>query len=160
VKLNFEEMKLFTRFLSLMLVSCIVLLTACDDGDGDEKSEQEVQIEKLVGTWNATSVTYNGDANTDYDNFSITITKSSNDLMTFTTSGRPAGKLSPWDASGTFTFGSPVTTKLIRGDGNVTVDYTVDGTVLQLKLTNFSGAGYQVPRTESVAGNWVFTFSK
>ena len=152
-------MKTLARILSLLiLVSVTVFFAACDGGGEEGKSEKEAQIEKLVGTWNAQSVIYETEASTDYDNFTITITKASSDAMTFTTSGRPAGKLTPWDASGTFTFGSPVASQLVRGDG-VTVTYTVSGTNLKMTLENYSGTGYQ-GRTETVAGDWEFTFTK
>jgi len=152
-------MKNLARILSVLtLVAIAAFFAACDGGGGDDESEKEAQIDKLVGVWTAQSVTYEGDPNTDYDNFSITITKASSEAMTFTTSGRPAGKLTPWDASGTFTFGSPVASKLQRGD-NVTVNYTVSGTNLQMTLENYSGTGY-TGRTGTVAGDWVFNFTK
>lgn len=152
-------MKTLARILSLLiLVSVSVFFAACDGGGGEDKSEKEAQIEKLVGTWTAQSVTYEGDPNPDYDNFTITIAKASSEALTFTTSGRPAGKLTPWDASGTFTFGSPVASMLQRGD-NVPVSYTVSGTNLQMTLENYSGTGYQA-RTGTVAGDWVFNFTK
>lgn len=154
-------MKQINRILSLViLVVATVYFTACDDKSGNEKSEKEIQIDKLAGTWEASSVTYEGDPNADHANFSITITKVSAEAMTWTVTGRPAGKISPWNANGTFTFGSPVSSTLVRDDGT-NVKYNVDGTNLVLTLENYQGTTYEVPgRTSSVAGTWVFTMTK
>ncbi len=152
-------MTLLTRILTLaILVSATVYFTACDSGGGEEKSEKEQQIDKLVGTWNAAAVTYDGDDQmTDYATFQITIAKASAEAMTFTTANRPA-KLTPWDASGTFTFGTPVSSELVRGDG-VEITYAVSQNNLTLTMENYSGTGYN-GRTETVAGDWVFTLTK
>jgi hypothetical protein len=153
-------MKHLARILSLIiLVGSTVFFAACDGGDGDDKSEKEIQIDKLVGTWTASSVTYNGDdQSSDYTTFTITIAKSSNENMSYTVSGRPTG-LSPWDANGTFSFSSPISSKLSRGDG-VIVDYVVDGNTLKLTLENYAGEGYEVGRVETVEGDWVFNMTK
>lgn len=152
-------MNQLTRILTLaILVSATLYFSACDKGGGDEKSEKEQQIDKLVGTWSASAVTYDGDDQmTDYGDFEITIAKASAEAMTFTTANRP-DKLTPWDASGTFTFGSPVTSKLVRGD-DVEITYAVSGSNLTLTMENYSGTGYN-GRTETVAGDWVFTLTK
>jgi hypothetical protein len=153
-------MKHLARILSLLiLVSATVFFAACDKGDPAEKSEKEVQIEKLVGEWNISTVTKDGAAQTaDYTGFKITFTKSSSDAISFTTANRPAGKATPWDANGTFTFGNPVATVLLRDD-DVTVQYNVSGTSLTLTLEDYSGLGYTA-RPASVEGDWVFTFTK
>jgi hypothetical protein len=151
-------MNQLNRILSLfLLVGVTVFFAACDGGGDNEKSEQEIQIEKLVGTWNATNVTYEGNTNADYSTFQLVIGKSSNSAMTYQANNRPA-KLTPWPPSGTFTFGNPVASKLVRDD-QVTITYNVSGTNLTMTLENYSGTGYQ-GRTETVAGNWVFTFTK
>jgi hypothetical protein len=155
-------MKQLARILSLLiLVSATVFFYACDGGGEDGPSEKEKQIDLLVGTWTATAVTNDGDSQMDdYTGFKITITKSSSEAMTYVTEGRPAGKLSPWNANGTFTFGSTVSTDLVRGD-NVPVKYSVSGNSLTITLENYSGEGYLVPgRTETVEGDWVFTMTK
>ena len=147
-----------TRILTLaILVSATLYFSACDKGGGDEKSEKEQQIEKLVGTWNASAVTYDDEPADGYDDFQITISKASAEAMTFTVSGRP--ELSPWDASGTFTFGTPVASKLIRGDV-VEIIYAVSGNNLTLTMEEYSGTGYTNGRIETVAGDWVFTLTK
>ncbi len=154
------EMKLISRILTLLiLVSATVYFSGCGkDGDEDKKTEKELQIDKLVGTWNAQAVTYDDDDMTaDYESFQIAFAKASGDAMTFTTSGRP-GKLTPWPASGTFTFGTPVTSQLVRDDG-VNIVYAVSANTLTLTMENYSGTGYN-GRTETVAGDWEFTLTK
>lgn len=152
-------MKLLTRILSLaILVSGTLYFTACDDGEGEKKSEKEEQIDKLVGAWNVSAATYDGeDQMDDYGVMQIAIARASADALTFTVTGRPE-KLTPWPASGTFTFGSPVTSKLIRDDG-VEITYAVSGNNLTFTMENYSGTGYE-GRTSTVAGDWVFTFDK
>lgn len=153
-------MKLIARILTLLiLVTSTVYFTSCDDGgDDDKKSEKELQMEKLVGTWNAQAVTYDGDdMMADYGSFQLTIAKASADAMTYTVSGRPE-KLTPWPASGTFTLGTPLTSQLLRDD-NVSIVYAVNANTLTLTLENYSGTGYN-GRTNTVAGDWVFTLTK
>jgi hypothetical protein len=157
-------MKQLARILSLLiLVAAATFFTACDKGDDEETDETAAQIAKLVGTWGATSVTLDGvnDPHTaDYADFTITISESSNNTLSYSISGRPAGGLSPWPASGTFTFGNPVTSLLNRSD-NVPVTYSVSGTALTLSILDYSGEGYAVPgRVASISGDWVFTLTK
>lgn len=155
-------MKHLARILSLLiLVSATVFIAACDGGDGDGPSEKDKQIDLLAGTWSASSVTLDGAAQSDYTSaFKITIAKSSSDAMTYVTVGRPAGKLSPWNANGIFTFGSDIKTQLKRDD-NVNITYSLSGNTLTLTLADYAGEGYLAPgRTETVEGDWVFTFTK
>ena len=154
-------MKHLGRILSLLiLVSVAVFFAACDKGDGDDSSEKEKQIALLAGTWTATSVTNDGDTQApDYDGFTITITGSSSEQMTYVTNNRPTGKLSPWNANGTIVFGDNISTQLLRDD-NVPITYSLSGNTLTLTMENYSGEGYVVGRTETVEGDWIFTMTK
>jgi hypothetical protein len=155
-------MKHLARILSLLiLVSATLFIVGCGGDDADEPSEKDKQIDLLAGTWQATSVTNDGTSHTDdYADFTIEIDRSSSEAMTYVTANRPAGKLSPWNANGTLTFGANVATDLKRGD-NVDITYSVSGTTLVLTMTDYSGEGYLVPgRTETVEGDWVFTLTK
>jgi hypothetical protein len=155
-------MKHLARILSLLiLVSATFFIASCGGDGGNEPSEKEKQIDLLVGTWTATSVTNDGTPHTDdYNGFQITITKSSSEAMTYVTQNRPAGKLSPWNANGTFTFGTNVSTELKRDD-NVNITYNLSGSNLTLTMNDYSGEGYLVPgRTETVEGDWIFTMAK
>jgi hypothetical protein len=155
-------MKHLARILSLLiLVSASAFFAACDKSEGGGASEKEKQIDLLAGTWTASEVTFDGNSQmADYTGFTLAITKSSSEAMTYVTGNRPAGKLSPWNANGTFTFGTNIATQLKRGD-NVDVTYSLSGNTLTITLDNYSGEGYLVPgRTETVEGDWVFTLTK
>lgn len=150
-------MKHISRILSLLIItSAVVFFNACDGGDDSGPSEKEQQIEKLVGTWNATTVTLDGTPDTRFANFKLTITKASGDAMTWTAAGRP--NPSPWDASGSFTFGTPVATQLVRDDG-ITISYAADGNSLTMTIPNYTGQPYSA-RVSSVSGTWVFNMTK
>ncbi len=157
-------MKHIARILSLaLLVSGTLFIASCGGDDGDGPSAKEKQVDLLVGTWSAQSVTNDGDSDphtANYSNFKITITKSSSEAMTYVTQGRPAGKLSPWNANGTLSFGTNISSELKRGD-NVTINYSLSGGTLTLTLPDYSGEGYLVPgKTETVEGDWVFVMTK
>ena len=152
-------MKHLARILSLLiLVSATVFFTACDKSDGGGKSEKDQQIDKLVGTWTATSVTHNTDPQDAYTGtFKLTITRSSSELMTYSTAGRPSGVPTSWDSDGTLAFGSTITSDLIRDDGQ-TITYSLSGSTLTMTISGFTGS--YVGRVESAEGDWVFTMTK
>jgi len=154
-------MKHLLRILTfLILVSATVYFSACDSGSDPEKSEKQVQIDLLVGTWNSSAVLHDAvNLNADFSAFKVTIVQAtSGETMTFTTTGRPTTLPSPWPSSGTISFGNPVTSALVFGDGS-TATYSVSGTTLTITFTGYSGAGY-TGRTASAAGDWVFTMTK
>jgi hypothetical protein len=68
-------------------------------------------------------------------------------------------KVTPWGPKGKFTFGTDVSTTLVRDDG-IVVTYSVNDTQLQMSFTTpagfpgFDGEG----RVENVQGKWVFEF--
>jgi hypothetical protein len=69
-------MKYAARLLSLLiLVSASLFYASCDGGGGDEKSEEELQLDKLKGTWTIQTVTNDGTTRTDeYPNITIPAT--------------------------------------------------------------------------------------
>lgn len=140
-----------------MVVTLSLSFSGCGSDD-DEKSETDQQIEKLNGTWKATSVKYQGTDVTDYTNFTITITGAAGSKSVgYTTSGRPSGKLSPWNSTGTFQFGAKPATELIRED-DVDIAYSVTTTALEMSF-NYEGEGH-LGREQSIGGDWVFQFTK
>ncbi|HYF67951.1 MAG TPA: hypothetical protein VD884_07440 [Ohtaekwangia sp.] len=150
-------MKHVNRILSLLALSAMVFLTGCDKGDDNKKSENDQQIEKLVGTWTAQEVTLDTDPQ-EYPGFTITISGSAgDDQLSYTTSNRPAN--GPWPASGNLSFGSPATNKLIRSGDNLDINYQVSDAQLTMSF-NYEGDGFAGGRTAEVAGDWVFTFTK
>jgi hypothetical protein len=154
-------MKHLSRIPSLLiLVSSVLFLAGCNKDD-DGGTETDELISKLSGTWNATSVTYNGQQQADYADFALLITGSEgNEAVAYSTEGRPAApKRGPWSSGGLLEFGDPVASQLVRDD-NVEIAYSVTETTLRMEFT-FTGIGYDGPaRTESIEGEWVFEFEK
>lgn len=155
-----------TSILGLVL---LVLLTNCGGDDGDERSINDIQLEKLVATWNISNVTLdNVNRTTDYPNFKLTISGTPGATsFGYNTTGR--GVNNPWPSSGNWRFGSNVETQIERIDdsGNpndpndddiVDITYAVTDTQLTLNFT-FTGTGFPA-RTSNVNGDWVFTFTK
>jgi hypothetical protein len=153
-------MKLVSRIFSLLLITGLAAFFAGCGGDDDpKKSDQDVQLGLLNGTWNASVVEFQGSAPAiNHDDFVLTIVaKAGEDAMTYTTD-RPSGP-SAWPGSGTFTFGSNVKTMLIRGGDNIAISYTVDNNSLIMDF-EFTGDAYDAGRTSSVTGDWHFEFTK
>jgi hypothetical protein len=153
-------MKLVSRILSLVLITGLATFFAGCGGDDDpKKSDQDVQLSLLNGTWNAATVQFQGNPpSLNHDDFVLTINAQPGDeVMSFTVSGRPTGP-SAWPANGTFEFGSNVKTQLVRGD-QVAIDYTVDKNSLVMEF-EFTGNAYDAGRTSSVTGEWRFEFTK
>lgn len=129
----------------------IIQLSSCKD----EISAEEEFLNKVSGTWNASTVGVSVDGvaiNGAFKNFSLTI---KNDA-TYTTS---IGNSPIWPVSGKLTVianTSSVGFKFMRSDGvDVTIQqFTETKLVLGLKYTDPNG------RTRSVSGNYVFDLQK
>lgn len=156
-------MKYLFRILTLLItVGATLFFSACGgDSDDPKKSEAQTQIDLLVGTWSATSVTHDNNVVTsDFDEFKLTLAQAgTNESMTYTSVGRPTDVPSPWDATGTVAFGSPVTSKIILGDGTPAT-YTVSANSLTITFDDYTGTGHTGGRVNSATGDWVFTFTK
>lgn len=147
----------YTSYVAFAVFS-VFNFSACHD---DKKSEPTPDyFAALESSWELTSVTYNGDDQQGYEDFVLTLSETSNDdLYSYTTTLRPP--LSPWKESGTWKLGTSADSQIVRDPGTadeLAVTYTVSDTQLVLSF-DFTGAGYSA-RTSSVAGEWVFTFSK
>jgi hypothetical protein len=157
-------MKSAARILSLVILAGLSsFYIACDEGGGKSKSETDQQIEKLNGTWDATTVTLDGVAPPiDQSDFQLTINGSAGNTVINFVTVRPTG-LSPWPPSGTLEFdeASPTTT-LVRNDGGgetVTISYSVSETTLSMDFL-FSGDPFPSGRTKNVNGTWHYEFAK
>ena len=74
--------------------------------------------------------------------------------------GRPL--ISPWPAGGTWTFGSTVSSQVIRDPGTddeLDITYAVTNTTLEIDF-HFTGEGYAAGRVSGADGHWVYTFTK
>ena len=134
--------------------------TACKDENGNILNEEEVATQLLVGTWsvddqNGVSLD-NADVTSEFIDFHLII----DEQLNYTVHGL-AIELSPWPASGSFTFSDPVT-QLVRNDGLViTALPSVDGSTISMRFTfaenNDNGSG---GRDEAIIGEWLFNLRK
>jgi hypothetical protein len=159
-KTTINPMKHFSRiFTLLVLVSAAVFLTNCGSDGGDEKKPEDVQLELLVGTWKITAAEFNNAAKAEFVDSEITITSG----RTFTFDAASVINAGPWPSSGSFEFGSNVTSQLtiIHPNGDsFPATYSVSATTLTINLTGYDGEAYDHARVESVEGNWEFTLTK
>jgi len=158
-------MKMFSRILSLLVITSLGLFYAgCGGGNGEGSSPEKTQLTKLSKTWKINSATLDTNPRTtDFTNFKLTISGTYD-------SGKPKGPYqfsvsgsmpdpSPWPASGTWTFsGTPTDSggTMVRYDG-VSIAYVFVGS--QLKLTfDCSTCDFPGARVGEVQGTWVFIF--
>lgn len=150
----------------LSVLALVVLFgyAGCGGGGGDPTPEDQVQLEKLSATW---KVGANGDVlldnvskKADYADFQLVISGTPGATeFDYTRSGGPS--LSPWPATGKWSFGSAVTSQIVRDKGTnkqLDVQYSVTETTLELTF-NYNGAG-EPKRTDKVTGQWVFKLTK
>ncbi|MFN5171110.1 MAG: hypothetical protein ACK5DD_15950, partial [Cyclobacteriaceae bacterium] len=99
-----------------------------------------------------------GDRTAEYQNFTLTLTGTPGAaLFDYSAQNRPP--LSPWKASGKWSFGQSVETQIIRDAGTtdeLQMTYVVSDNSLQVTFT-FNGTGYP-GRVGVVTGNWTFNF--
>ena len=138
--------------IALTLVMSVVIIS-CKKTTTTPKTDEELQIEKLTGTWVLDSseplpVTIDGnDPSQDWTGF--TLTYGSKTYSTNTSAS--LGDVSVWPSgAGTWDFGANVST-LVRDDG-VEITVTVTDTSLQLQF-DYSDTG---GRLNGIVGNWVF----
>jgi hypothetical protein len=161
-------MKLATKILSLfVLVGLATFYVGCGPDDPG-KTEQEKQLEQLNSSWSLTSANDgSSDRTSGFPNLVLTLagTYAKDGTYNYSFSGtRP--NPSPWPVSGTWKFGTNVTSDLIRDPGTtneIPMTYTVSGTSLTVNFTIASGStGWPggTSRIGSVTGNWSFVFTK
>jgi hypothetical protein len=153
-------MKSLKLVLLLLSVGVLFSLTNCGGDSKPAESVADQQLTKLSKTWKLTSVTLDGTAVTtpSYAAFQLVVTGTKGATsFGYTTAGRPS--LSPWKASGTWSFVKGQEPTAITRDPDTAdtlpITYVVSETTLELNFT-FTGAGYT--RTDQVKGNWVFKF--
>lgn len=156
-----------TRILSLLiLVSATVFFTNCGGGDDPEKSEEEVQLDKLKASpWTIESVTGPGGNKTaDYPGMTLTLSGSfsAGGVYNYTSTASPWPSLSPWKKEDTWKFKSgAVGTTVIRLSDDEEMTYTLSNSDKQLSISfNYIGTGFQNGRVESVDGDWTFVFTR
>lgn len=148
-------MKSFKFLLAAALLGTLLTYSGCGSKKGPTLTPADAQLAKLSKTWKLTTATLDNAAQTGYANFQLTVTGTAGQTtFGYSTTGRPA--LSPWASSGTFTFGTDVSTQVVRDDG-LPITYSVTDTQLQVTFT-YNGAGI-AGRVNNVKGVWVYTFA-
>jgi len=158
-------MKFVTKWLSFItLFAALVVLNGCG-GDDPEKSEEELQLDKLRGSWTITSVVNDDvDRSDEYPGMSLSITGTYKEDGTYayTSTATPWPSLSPWKANDNWKFNSATpSTMIVRQSDTVDMKYTLSNNDTELRVEfDYGGTGFKNSRTASVGGNWVFTFKK
>lgn len=142
----------------IILMTGALFYTGCSSDDEVEASVTEQQIEKMKGSWKATTVTLDEVQQEEYNAFTLAITTNTASSVHYAIAGNP--EYSPWisEFGGRFSFDErDPAAYLVREDG-VSIHYRVTETSLVMEFT------YQQEEeggTQSaISGNWKFTFSK
>lgn len=153
-------------FSSLLLVSAAILTINCGGGDDPEKSEEEIQLEKLkASAWTLLSASDGTDRTSEYPGMTLTFAGSfsAGGTYSYTSSATSWPSISPWsqDDSWKFVAGS-ASNKIIRLSDDVEMTYALTNSDKQLSLSfNYTGPGFNnAGRVEVVEGDWVFTFTR
>lgn len=155
-------MKLTVKTLLLAACVCSLLIYSGCKSKTQAESTQDKQIDLLNKSWVVSTVTREGiDQSAHYtgadSTFVLTFTGThGSTTIPYTTSKRP--KLSPWDASGTFTLDatSPQTLMTRNDSGDpISFSYSVTATQLQLSF-DYEGDGFAGGRVKQIKGNWIF----
>ncbi len=171
--------KIINLFVFVGLVAVLMTYSSCGPKPAAELPVTDQLLQKLLSTtstsgagstaWKCSSAKVNGvDKTANYTtSFLLTLSGSIGALATspfqYTTSkptyGQNDSPVSPWAASGTFTFDATSPSTIIKRDDGTSITYTASDTQLTMSFT-FSGAGFLRGRAEIVTGQWDFTFTK
>jgi len=143
----------------------VIILAAGACGSDDEKSEEEIQLNKLVGAWTMASVDNDGvDRSDEYPGMKVTLsgnfTEGGKYNMASTASSWP--DKSPWLANDTWKFDpAAISSIIVRHDDTLEMTYTLSNSDSNLTIEfDYSGPGYNNGRTASVGGHWIFKFTR
>ena len=157
-----------TRIVSLvMLVSVGLFYTGCDGGGDDEKTQEQIQLEKLVSSsWTLISASDPTDRTSEYPGMTLSFSgtfANEGGTYSYTSNATSWPDVSPWkkDDSWKFQSGS-VGNKIIRLSDDQVMTYTLSNSDKQLTIAFiYSGTtGFNNGRVASVAGNWEFVFTR
>ena len=152
-------MKAFRVLTTAFSLGVILIFTGCGGSNTPAESTQDKQLRLLSQVWKASTVTFQtDDVSTTWKNFQLTITGTKgNTTFNYSCAGRPTSN-GPWDASGTWKFGTDPVTQIVRIEDNLNMTYTVTESTLTLNF-NYNGPGFKGSRVGNVSGNWVFNFT-
>jgi len=162
-------MNLLTRIVSLaILVSAGLFYSGCDGGGDDEKSQEQIQLEKLVSNdWTLQSAEDPTDRTDEYPGMTLSISGTfANEGGTYSYSSNATSwpVKSPWKKEDSWKFGpGSVGNKIIRLSDDQEMTYTLSNSDKQLTIefiyastTGFDNNG----RVAAVAGDWKFVFTR
>ncbi len=153
-----KHMKAFRILVTVLALGVVMSYSGCKKSSTSEPTQQK-QLALLTQTWKISTVSLGGvDQTASWKGFTLTISgtyTSTTGTYNYTCASRPA--LSPWPASGTWTFGTDPITQITRTEDSLNMTYTATATTLQITF-NYTGTGYS--RVSNVAGNWIFNFTK
>ena len=155
------------RILSLaILVSATLLLTNCGGDDDPEKSQAEIQLDKLkAAQWTLLSANDGTDRTDEYPGMTLTFsgTFSPAGSYAYTSSATDWPLLSPWkkDDAWKFQAGAEGTT-IIRLSDDQEMTYKLENSDKQLTIEfNYQGGGFDNnARVQIVEGDWRFVFTR
>ncbi len=132
------------------MVVSLLMMAACDDADGDGGIDaQQLQLEKLKGTWSSQAVTLDGFDITGFENFTLTI----GDKTYQSTNGQGV-----WADSGTWDFkGTSIATIVRDDDVEISVNLVNDSEmILSFQFIDPNAGG----RHSGIGGSFQFSISK
>jgi len=150
----------------LILVSASFSYTGCKKDD-DKQSEEEIQLGKLRSDqWTLVSAADPSDRTSEYPGMKLTISGNFSEGGTYqyTSTATSWPSVSPWKKDDSWKFqAGAVGSIIVRQSDLQVINYTLSNSDKTLTL-NFvypdSGPGFNNGRTESVAGNWTFVFTR
>jgi len=157
-------MKHLARLFSLLiLVSSGIFYASCDGGGG-EKSQEELQLDKLKATWTLQSANDGTDRTDEYPGMTVTISGTFTEGGTYNYSSTATSwpSVSPWEDNGTWKFkAGSVANAIIRQSDLQEMTYVLSNSDKTLTISfNYQGPGFNNGRIESVTGDWDFVFTR
>ena len=144
-------MRIKLSMIALILVMG-VLINSCKDDEKPTKTPEQIQTEKLTGTWvletggtnPAVTIDGNNDVSANWSGFTLTLGN-----KTYQTSNSDSPEI--WPANGTWDYGTSVS-KLVRNDDIEMTVSVSENTSLQLQFSYSASGG----RLAGLEGNWIF----
>lgn len=158
-------MKRINFLLTVGLIVSLMVYAGCGgSSDPIPDTASQIQLAKLLGTWNATanSVTRDGAADASYDNFTLTLGGSNNADNTNVNGTSTTNDMTGTYPSGTWEFNGSNVSSIIRdgvnsGKVTMTINSLTDTNLVLTFTLNVDGSGN---RTAGLTGAWVFTLTK
>lgn len=158
-------MKHLARIFSLLLlVSAGLFFANCGGGDPSDTSEEETQLNKFKFAWTLSSAGDPADRTDEYPGMTTTFSGTfvEGGTYNYTSSATDWPSVSPWKASGTWKFKSgAVASTIVRIDDNQEMSYVFSNNDKTLTISfDYTGAGFNNGRVNSVDGDWTFVFTR